>query len=61
MTSPRSIPPEPSRPRGRFRNRCISIEDQTDAIVREVGDKCRSRGIRELVRHWLRTKEVDKS
>ena len=51
----RTIPPEPTRPRGRFKNRCISIDDQTDAVVREVGDKCRSRGIRELVRHWLRT------
>ena len=51
----RSIPPEPTRPRGRFRNRCVSIDDQTDAVVREAGEGSRSRGIRELARHWLRT------
>ena len=57
----RTIPPEPTRQSGRFKNRCVSIDDQTDAVVREVGDKCRSRGIRELVRHWLRTHEENKS
>ncbi len=56
----RTIPPEPTRPRGRFRNRCVSIDDATDAIVREAGEGSRSRGIRELVRHWLRTHQEDK-
>ena len=57
----RTIPPEPTRPRGRFRNRCVSVDDATDAIVREAGEGSRSRGIRELVRHWLRTHSEDKS
>ena len=56
----RTIPPEPTRPRGRFRNRCVSIDDQTDAVVREAGEGSRSRGIRELARHWLRTHQDGK-
>lgn len=54
----RTIPPEPSRPLGAYKNRCVSIDDATDAIVREAGEGSRSRGIRELVRHWLRTHEA---
>ena len=56
----RTIPPEPARPRGRFRNRCVSIDDATDEVVREAGEGSRSRGIRELARHWLRTHQEGK-
>ena len=58
----RTIPPEPRRTKGAYKGRCVSIDDATDAILKSkaVGDGCRSRGIRELVRYWLRGEQEDK-
>ena len=55
-----TIPPEPKRTRGAYKNVCVSITPEADAVVKQVGDGSRSRGIRELVRYWLRgEQEVD--
>lgn len=57
----RSIPPEPKRTRGAYKNVCVSITPEADAVVKQVGEGSRSRGIRELARHWLRTHEEGES
>ncbi len=57
----KTIPPEPKRTRGAYKNVCVSITPEADAVVKQAGDGSRSRGIRELVRYWLRGEQEDKS
>ena len=57
----RTIPPEPRRTRGAYKNVCVSITPEADAVVKQAGEGCRSRGIRELARYWLRGEQEGKS
>lgn len=54
MTSPFSIADDPPRRVSLKKQRCVSIADDVDDVLKFVGDGSRSRGIRELALMYLR-------